>query len=74
MFSDQCLAALGVGSKPGSGLPEGLDAKLLLVGMGKSLHGKLADGRSGAKRALLRYVRIGAGIPPERPIVVYSLC
>lgn len=54
VYSEQCLAALGVGATALSGMPEGIDIQKLLSGMGRALNGKVADGRTAAKRALLR--------------------
>eukprot|EP00752_Nemacystus_decipiens_P003701 g3410.t1 len=53
-YSEQCLAALGVGSKAGVGLPEGLEFHRLVPGMSRALNGKVAEGRASSRRALLR--------------------
>lgn len=57
VYAEQCLAALGVGTKAGAGLPAGINTEPLLSGMGRALNGKVAEGRTAAKRALLRYMR-----------------
>lgn len=55
-YSEQCLAALGVGSKAGVGLPEGMELHQLVPGMSRALNGKVAEGRASSRRALLRCV------------------
>eukprot|EP00903_Cladosiphon_okamuranus_P007153 g6946.t1 len=53
-YSEQCLATLGVGSKAGVGLPEGMEFDRLVPGMSRALNGKVAEGRASSRRALLR--------------------
>lgn len=54
VYMERCLAALGVGDTPGSGMPEGVEIRGLLLGMRRALDSKLAPGRIAAERALLR--------------------
>eukprot|EP00904_Undaria_pinnatifida_P008262 jgi/Undpi1/4566/HiC_scaffold_18.g07920.m1 len=61
-YSEQCLAALGVGSKPDAGLPSGLKFDDLARGMARVFNGKVAEGRASAKRGFLRSRKaMGAG-------------
>lgn len=53
-FAEQCLGTLGVGSKAGAGMPENLEFQPLVAGLGRALGGKLAEGRTAARRGLLR--------------------
>ena len=63
-YSDQCLAALGVGSKVGHGLPSGLEFDRLTRGMARVLIGKVAEGRAAAKRGFLRCVPCALSLCP----------
>ncbi|CAM9992746.1 unnamed protein product [Ectocarpus fasciculatus] len=71
-YAEQCLAALGVGSKAGVGLPEALEFRSMLPGMSRALNGKVAEGRTSARRALLRS-RKAMGLGPFEAAVKASL-
>ncbi|CAN0559322.1 unnamed protein product, partial [Ectocarpus sp. 12 AP-2014] len=71
-YAEQCLAALGVGSKAGVGLPEALEFLSMLPGMSRALNGKVAEGRASARRALLR-CRKTMGLGPFEAAVKVSL-
>ncbi|CBJ31203.1 conserved unknown protein [Ectocarpus siliculosus] len=71
-YAEQCLAALGVGSKAGVGLPEALEFRSMLPGMSRALNGKVAEGRASARRALLR-CRKAMGLGPFEAAVKSSL-
>ncbi|CAM9967458.1 unnamed protein product [Scytosiphon promiscuus] len=71
-YAEMCLATLGVGSKAGAGLPEGLELRSMVPGMSRALNGKVGEGRASARRALLRS-RKAMGLAPFEAAVAATL-